>query len=132
VENTNDPGLKEKFTKSETAFWGGDQLASYQSSLNGGDAVKGKSLFLQSQTGQCMRCHAIDDMGGNVGPPMDGIASKLSRQELLESLIDPSKRIAPGYGIVSSTLTMDRKSVAYLQKNRPMNCCCSKVPSRIL
>lgn len=116
VENINDPGLKEKFTKSETAFWGGNKLASYQSSLNGGDAVKGKSLFLQSQTGQCMRCHAIDDMGGNVGPAMDGIASKLSRQELLESLIDPSKRIAPGYGMLILDLDNGHKISGILGK----------------
>jgi putative heme-binding domain-containing protein len=116
VENTNDPGLKEKYAKSESAFWGGNQLASYQSSLNGGDPVKGKTLFLQSQTGQCMRCHAIDDMGGNVGPPMDGIASKLSRQELLESLVDPSKRIAPGYGIVVLDLDNGQKVSGVLAK----------------
>jgi putative heme-binding domain-containing protein len=116
VENTNDPGLKEKYAKSESAFWGGNQLASYQISLNGGDPVKGKTLFLQSQTGQCMRCHAIDDMGGNVGPPMDGIASKLSRQELLESLVDPSKRIAPGYGIVVLDLDNGQKVSGVLAK----------------
>jgi putative heme-binding domain-containing protein len=116
VENINDPALKEKYTKSETAFWGGNQLASYQSSLNGGDPIKGKTLFLQSQTGQCMRCHAIDDMGGNVGPAMDGIASKLSRQELLESLIDPSKRIAPGYGIVTIDLDNGQKISGVLGK----------------
>jgi len=116
VENINDPGLQEKYTKSETAFWGGNQLASYQSSLNGGDPIKGKTLFLQSQTGQCMRCHAIDDMGGNVGPAMDGIASKLSKQELLESLIDPSKRIAPGFGIVTLELDNGHKISGVLSK----------------
>lgn len=116
VEHANDPALKERFAKSESAFWGGNQLASYQSSLNGGDPVKGKTLFLQSQTGQCMRCHAIDDMGGNVGPPMDGIASKLSRQELLESLVDPSKRIAPGYGIVTVGLDNGQKISGILTK----------------
>ncbi|WP_194973996.1 HEAT repeat domain-containing protein [Aquiflexum lacus] len=116
IENINDPGLKDKYAKSEASFWEGNQLASYQSSLNGGDPVKGKSLFLQSQTGQCMRCHAIDDMGGNVGPAMDGIASKLSKQELLESLIDPSKRIAPGYGIVTLDLDNGQKISGILGK----------------
>ena len=40
VENTNDSGLKERYARSETAFWGGNQLASYQSSLGGGDPVR--------------------------------------------------------------------------------------------
>lgn len=105
VENADDQELTDKYAAAAAKLWDGDMIASYQSSLNGGDVVRGRTLFFQSQTGQCMRCHAYDDMGGNVGPPMNGIASTLSRQEILESLVDPSKRIAPGYGIV--TLNLD-------------------------
>ena len=47
-----------------------------------------------------MRCHALDDRGGNDGPQLNGVANRLAREQLLESLIDPGKRIAPGYGIV--------------------------------
>jgi len=36
---------------------------------------------------------------------MDNIANILSRQQILESLIEPSARLAPGYGAVSLTLT---------------------------
>lgn len=104
VETADDPELTSQYATSAAKLWDGDVIASYQSSLNGGDVVRGRTLFFQSQTGQCMRCHAYDDMGGNVGPPMNGIASVLSRQELLESLVDPSKRIAPGYGIISLNL----------------------------
>jgi quinoprotein glucose dehydrogenase len=104
VESANDPSLTAKYADAAAKLWDGNMIASYQSSLNGGDVVKGRTIFFQSQTGQCMRCHAYDDMGGNVGPAMNGIASKLSRQELLESLVDPSKRIAPGYGIVTLNL----------------------------
>lgn len=105
VESSNSETIQQQYQKAAEQLWKGDILASYQSSLNGGDVIKGRSIFFQSQTGQCMRCHAYDDMGGNVGPGMNGIGRKLSRQELLESLIDPSKRIAPGYGIV--TLDLD-------------------------
>ena len=42
--------------------------------------------------------------GGNVGPPLDNIANVLSREQLLESLIEPGARLAPGYGTVHLTL----------------------------
>ena len=51
-----------------------------------------------------------------MGPHMDGIATKLSRQELLESLIDPSKRIAPGFGIVVLDLDNGQKISGVLAK----------------
>jgi putative heme-binding domain-containing protein len=114
VESTQNPGLKEKYEQASNQLWKGDALASYQSSLNGGDIAKGRSIFFQSQTGQCMRCHAYDDMGGNVGPGMNGIAKRLSKQEILESLIDPSKRIAPGYGVVTLELDNGKKVVGVL------------------
>lgn len=80
-------------------------MASYEGSLHGGDADLGRRVFFRNQAAQCIRCHAYDDMGGVAGPRLNGIANKLSRTELLESLIDPGKRLAPGFGIV--TLELD-------------------------
>jgi quinoprotein glucose dehydrogenase len=40
---------------------------------------------------------------------LNNIGSQLSRQQLLEALIDPSARLAPGYGQVSVTLKDGRK-----------------------
>jgi putative heme-binding domain-containing protein len=56
-----------------------------------------------------VRCHAIDDYGGNIGPRLNGIANKLSREQLLEALIEPSARIAPGYGFVTLDLKNGQK-----------------------
>lgn len=74
--------------------------ASYEGSLYGGDPELGNRIFFKNQSAQCIRCHAYDDMGGSAGPPLNGIADKLSRKQLLEALIEPSKRLAPGYGMV--------------------------------
>lgn len=74
--------------------------ASYSGSLYGGDESLGSRIFFKNQSAQCIRCHSYDDMGGSAGPPLNGIADRLSRQELLEALIEPSKRIAPGFGTV--------------------------------
>jgi quinoprotein glucose dehydrogenase len=114
VEKNGSQEILERYHEASEKLWKGDKLASYQSSLNGGDVLAGRRIFFQSQTGQCMRCHAYDDMGGNVGPPMNGIGKLLSRQELLESLIDPSKRIAPGYGMVTLELKNDKRVIGIL------------------
>ena len=51
-----------------------------------------------------MKCHSFDDFGGNAGPRINGVAGRLSRQQILESLISPSKELAPGFGMVSVEL----------------------------
>jgi putative heme-binding domain-containing protein len=40
-----------------------------------------------------------------VGPPLTTIGAKLSREQLLEALVEPGTRISPGYGTVTLTLT---------------------------
>jgi putative heme-binding domain-containing protein len=37
-------------------------------------------------------------MGGNAGPALDNIGKTLSKEDLLIALVEPSKRLAPGYG----------------------------------
>ncbi len=78
--------------------------AEYYNTLYGGNAWRGRAVFLQNQQAQCIRCHGYNNQGGNAGPGLDNIANALDREELLEALIDPGKRIAPGYGIVILTL----------------------------
>lgn len=75
--------------------------AAYAGSLNGGDPDKGRSIFFRNQSAQCIRCHSYDDRGGNAGPRLNGVAARLTREQLLESLIKPSARLAPGFGTVT-------------------------------
>ena len=63
-----------------------------------GDAEAGAKLL--SSTGQlasCLACHKIGKAGGVLGPDLTQVGSRLSRQQLLESLTEPSKTIAPEY-----------------------------------
>jgi putative heme-binding domain-containing protein len=62
-----------------------------------GDAVRGRERFLDGQSMQCVLCHRVQGSGRSVGPDMDGIGKRRSRQELLESILDPSKLIEPKY-----------------------------------
>lgn len=79
-------------------------LASYQASLYGGEPNQGRRIFFRHETAQCIRCHSYDDLGGNAGPRLNGVANRLTRQQLLEAVINPSARLAPGYGTATVEL----------------------------
>jgi putative heme-binding domain-containing protein len=61
-----------------------------------GDAERGKELFFTVRN-QCANCHQIDGKGIAVGPDLSKIGKDRSREELLESLLDPSRRVEAKY-----------------------------------
>jgi PQQ-dependent dehydrogenase (methanol/ethanol family) len=67
-----------------------------------GDAAAGERFFFGR--GGCASCHTAGGRGGSSGPDLSNIARQLTLAELVESLDDPSARIAPGYGVVDVTL----------------------------
>ncbi|WP_090972841.1 HEAT repeat domain-containing protein [Parapedobacter composti] len=111
IDSTRSAPLIERYKAISQHFSPDELLAAYASSLEGGNPDRGRRVFFQHQQAQCMKCHAYDDRGGNAGPRLNGVGKRLSRQELLESLIEPSKRIAPGYGAVMLTLN-DGQSIS--------------------
>jgi putative membrane-bound dehydrogenase-like protein len=64
-----------------------------------GNAKKGKVLLLASMNNQtqCLKCHTIRGIGGEVGPDLSVIGKKASRENLLESILYPSRAIADQY-----------------------------------
>jgi len=54
----------------------------------------GKAAFKQVGCGQC---HKFAGEGGSVGPDLTGVGRRLSPQDLLESIVLPSKVIAEGF-----------------------------------
>jgi quinoprotein glucose dehydrogenase len=44
-----------------------------------------------------LRCHKIEGNGGEVGPVLDGLASRQNMDYILESIIYPNNSIAEGY-----------------------------------
>ena len=82
-----------------------------------GDADRGRALFRESGATQCRNCHVAEGTGREVGPPLGGIATRLGRAEVLESILWPSKKIDPKYqtwiaqladGRVASGLLVER------------------------
>jgi putative heme-binding domain-containing protein len=64
-----------------------------------GDAAHGKALLAASLRGdlQCLKCHTVHGVGGQVGPDLSMIGKKASRENLFESILYPSKAIADQY-----------------------------------
>jgi quinoprotein glucose dehydrogenase len=65
--------------------------------LAGGNALEGRRIFEERSDLACLRCHVVKGNGGTVGPALDGIGGKQTREYLLESIVEPNKQIAKGY-----------------------------------
>jgi putative heme-binding domain-containing protein len=61
-----------------------------------GNARHGSELF-KSPTVGCSNCHQINGEGMNFGPALSEIGTKLGKDALYESILDPSAGIAFGY-----------------------------------
>jgi putative heme-binding domain-containing protein len=60
-----------------------------------GDGPHGKELF--NGTATCNKCHTVNGQGKDVGPNLSEIGSKLSKDALLVSILDPSAGISHNF-----------------------------------
>ncbi|MCE7043543.1 HEAT repeat domain-containing protein, partial [Dyadobacter sp. CY312] len=81
----------------------GETVADYQEALVGGNAMLGRRYFMTNSAAECVRCHSIGGQGGEVGPNLSNIGNTLSREQILQALVEPSARISPGFGMVILT-----------------------------
>jgi putative heme-binding domain-containing protein len=61
-----------------------------------GDAGRGEKLFWSSAL-NCGSCHKIGERGTALGPDLSAIGKLRGREDLLESILEPSRRIEPKY-----------------------------------
>src|SRR6056297_1153078 len=113
VDNNNSEMVENELAALKKQGYGTD---AYAETLYGGNWWAGRNVFISNPTAQCVRCHALKGSGGQVGPAMDDIGNRLTREQILESLIAPSKRIAPGYGSVVLTLTNGQEVTGLLEE----------------
>lgn len=62
-----------------------------------GDSGRGKQVFFETSGVSCKNCHRIQKEGKEIGPELTTIGKKLTRVQLLESILEPSKLIEPKY-----------------------------------
>jgi putative heme-binding domain-containing protein len=70
-----------------------------------GDAKNGEAVFRRV----CSACHKLGDVGFNFGPELGDVGKRLSRREINESIIEPSKKVDPKY-VATTVVTTDGKT----------------------
>lgn len=113
VEASGSDALKTKIAAIKP---GASPMDEYMESLFGGNRNNGRNIFNNNSTAQCVRCHNMGSEGGSVGPNLSKIGGTLSREQILQALIEPSARLSPGYGTVSLKLKDGQEVTGTLAK----------------
>ncbi len=72
--------------------------------LRGGQPSRGRDVYAENAAAGCPRCHSLGGRGADVGPNLTKIGATLQREQILQALLEPNARIAPGFGTVSIKL----------------------------
>ncbi|HEY1375639.1 MAG TPA: c-type cytochrome, partial [Gemmataceae bacterium] len=80
-----------------------------------GDAERGRAVFF-AEGMQCQNCHRVGDKGTALGPDLSAIGKARSREDLLDSILDPSRRIEPQYVSYNVETTGGRQLTGLLVK----------------
>lgn len=84
--------------KASTKSPADEPLADWLSRLEGpGDASAGERIFFHPKGPGCYRCHQVDGRGGRTGPDLSTTPAALTRERLIESIVLPSKEVAPQF-----------------------------------
>lgn len=67
--------------------------------LRGNAKAGSKLLTPTGKLAACLACHQLNDFGRDLGPNLSAVGARLNRSQLLESLMQPSKTIAPEYRV---------------------------------
>jgi putative heme-binding domain-containing protein len=80
------------------------------------DVNKGKSLMYSN----CLSCHKMDETGGEIGPVLTNIHTKLDKPRMLEAILNPEAGIA--FGSEPYLITLKNGGISYglLLSNGPV------------
>ena len=72
-------------------------IASDEPEVVKSDVKRGEKIFTTHPIANCARCHAVDGVGGVIGPALDTIATRKGEDYILQSLVDPGAVITEGF-----------------------------------
>jgi putative heme-binding domain-containing protein len=78
------------------ASWA-EALLDDPSSLAPGDPAEGARVFFHPKGPACYLCHTVEGRGASVGPDLSVIAKGSDARKLVESILSPSREIAPQF-----------------------------------
>jgi putative membrane-bound dehydrogenase-like protein len=75
-----------------------DDLAAWNQVLaEPGDPAAGRRMFFSPLAARCGVCHQHDGRGGRIGPDLTNIGRTNNREQIIASILQPSREIAPHY-----------------------------------
>ncbi len=83
------------------------------------DPSAGERVFFHSKGPGCFRCHQVNGRGGRAGPDLSTLAAGMDRRRLVESILTPSKEIAPQFVAWSVARTDGTVSTGILLEQSP-------------
>jgi len=85
-------------------------VAQYRATaIQGGDAQRGKTVF-DSKQAACAKCHIVTGNERKAGPKLGTIGDKFTRDQLIQSVLEPSARIHPDHA-TTTVVTTDGKTI---------------------
>jgi quinoprotein glucose dehydrogenase len=112
----NSPEWKERLDRYQ-AWDPKEALAPYRMALRGGDPSAGRKVFYEKAEASCSRCHQTKrEATETVGPLLEGVGARQTREYLLESIVDPNAKIAEGFETQIVTLKDQSVRVGVLKK----------------
>jgi putative heme-binding domain-containing protein len=77
-----------------------------------GDTNNGHSVFSRL----CVSCHKVGNTGYTFGPDLSEVGKRLTRHDIVESIIEPSKKVDPKY-VTTTIITNEGKTlVGFIMK----------------
>lgn len=64
-----------------------------------GSPSRGAEFMKRGAVANCLSCHLVNGEGRDIGPDLSVIGSKYNREQILQSIIDPSMTIDPAYEV---------------------------------
>lgn len=98
-----EPEFKTALAEYEASLDKNDPLAAFHVAEQGGNLENGRKIFQGS--GNCVQCHKAGDRpGGEAGPNLNGVGARHNAAYILESIVNPSAKLTPGYSPIAITM----------------------------
>jgi putative heme-binding domain-containing protein len=81
-----------------------------------GDAKRGAALLANNARLSCLQCHTYGTSGRLFGPDLGQSARAKTREDILESILQPSRQIAPEYVLYTLELLDDEIVTGIIQR----------------
>jgi putative heme-binding domain-containing protein len=63
---------------------------------------------MAAEKSQCIKCHRLGSVGEQIGPDLTGVGNRFSRVHIVESILEPSRTLAPSFESVTVGLSDGR------------------------